>query len=154
MPRVHNESQFWCSGLSTPGRNQALPSQQTQNLLQLAELFVPDTSATPFLCPTTASPWYKTQVLQNKYSPAHILLAQFSPRPHHFCLHCLQYRLPTLVSISVHGSAWYSFSRAIQRSVSDCSSDRESEFSVSSFLLSTSFTAFVNFWVSSFVQAP
>lgn len=161
MPRVHPVSQLCCSGLSTSGRNQALLSQQEENLPQLGKSYLSQTHlqclfCTPqFLtsyCPTKWS-WYKTQDLQNKYSPEHILLSQFSPSPHHFCLHCLQYRLPTLVSISVHGSCWYSFSRSIQGSVFDCSSEeRELGFSAFSFLLITSFTAFINFWVSSFVQ--
>lgn len=162
MPRVQNVSQLCCSGFSTPGRNQALLSQQTEKLLQLAKSYLSQTyleclfcALQSLTCPTKEPSLYKSQVLQNKYIPAHILLSQFSPSPHHFCLHCLQYRLPTLVSISVHGSGWCSCSRSIQRSPFDCSrEERELGFSVLSFLLITSFTAFINFWVSSFVQGP
>lgn len=74
MPRVHHVSQLCCSGLSTAGRNQALLSQQTENLPQLAESFLSQThlqclscALQSLICPTKGSWWYKTQVLQNKY---------------------------------------------------------------------------------------
>lgn len=141
-------------------RNQASLSQQEENLPQLAELFVSrhicNTRSVAYnLFITYQSSWYN--VLQNgvKYSPEHILLSQFSIKPYHFCLHCLQYRVPTLASISVHGNFWYSFSESIKISLCDFSDDeREFAFSVSILFLITSSTARVNFWVSSFDQGP
>lgn len=148
-------------------RNQASLSQQEENLkLTTASrvIYLSQTHLQCLFCSLQPVYYLSYQtiimvqpVLQNrvKYSSKHILLSQFSIKPYHFCLHCLQYRVPTLASISVHGNLWYSFSRSIERSPFDFSNE-ESEFasSIPILFLITSSTACINFWVSSFDQGP
>lgn len=85
MPRVHPVSQLCCSGLSTSGRNQALLSQQEENLPQLGKSYLSQTHLKcPFCTPQSLT------VLPNDHGTKHRICRINTPQNTFYYLSLVQ----------------------------------------------------------------